>query len=63
MDIIDQTKIKMAAAIEHLKEELKNIRTGRANPSMLDNVSVEAYGSQMRIKDLATVSTPEPRPS
>lgn len=61
MDIIDQTKEKMTAALEHLKSELKNIRTGRANPSMLDNVQVEIYGSMMRIKECASITTPEPR--
>lgn len=61
MGILDDTKAKMAAVIEHLKNDLKNIRTGRANPGMVDHVTVEIYGSQMRIKDVATVSVPEPR--
>jgi ribosome recycling factor len=61
MDILSQAKSKMAAAIEHLKEELKGIRTGRANPAMLDNVTVEIYGTFMRLKEIATVNTPEPR--
>lgn len=61
MDIIAQTKAKMTAALDHLKNELKNIRTGRANPGMLDGVSVEVYGTQMRIKDLASVNAPEQR--
>ncbi len=61
MDITGQTKAKMAAAIEHLKNELKNIRTGRANPAILDGVTVEVYGSQMRMKELASVSAPEAR--
>lgn len=61
MDVLKQAKEKMTAAIEHLQEELKNLRTGRANPAMLDNVMVEAYGSQMRLKDLASVTAPEAR--
>lgn len=61
MSILDQTKTKMVDAIEHLKNELKSIRTGRANPAMLDQVSVEVYGSQMRLKELASVTAPEPR--
>lgn len=61
MDILDQTKAKMAAALEHLKNSLKNIRTGRANPGMVENVHVEVYGSQMRLKDIASISAPEPR--
>jgi len=51
----------MDASIEHLQTELKNLRTSRANPSILDSVKVEIYGTNMRLKDLATVSTPEPR--
>jgi ribosome recycling factor len=61
MSDVEQAKAKMTAAIEHLKNELKNIRTGRANPSMLDGVQVEVYGTMMRLKDLASVSAPEPR--
>lgn len=61
MSIVDETKAKMQDALEHLKKELSQLRTGRANPSMLDGVSVEVYGSQMRLKELATVTTPEPR--
>jgi len=61
MSITDQTKSKMQASIEHFKQELKNIRTGRANPAILDSVTVEVYGTQMRLKELANVSAPEPR--
>ena len=61
MDIMEQTKSKMRAAIEHLKTESKSIRTGRANPGMVDGVHVEVYGTNMRIKDLASVSCPEPK--
>ena len=61
MSIPEQTKSKMAAAIEHLKNELKGIRTGRANPGMLDNVFAEIYGSPVRIKDISSITTPEPR--
>lgn len=61
MSIVDQTKQKMVAAIEHLKNELKSIRTGRANPAMLDHVNVEIYGNTMRIKDVASVTAPEAR--
>lgn len=59
--IVDQTKEKMKGALEHLKDELKKIRTGHANPAMLDNVFVEVYGTSMRLKDIASITTPEPR--
>ncbi len=61
MSVVEETKKKMAVAIDHLKQELKNLRTGRANPGVLDNVQVEVYGSQMRLKELANVTAPEPR--
>lgn len=61
MSIIKQTEQKMQQAVDHLKDELKSIRTGHANPAVLDNVKIEVYGTQMKIRDLASVSTPEPR--
>lgn len=61
MNITDETKKKMEAAIEHFKAELKKLRSGRANPAMLDGVMVEVYGTQMRLKELANISSPEPR--
>lgn len=61
MSISAETKSKMTEAVEHLKKELSQLRSGRANPSMLDTVQVEVYGSQMLLKELATVTTPEPR--
>jgi len=61
MSLTDQTKSKMQAALEHLKQELKNLRSNRANPNMLDNVTVEVYGTQMKLKELANVTAPEPR--
>lgn len=61
MDIAAHTKNKMNIALEHLRNELKSIRTGRANPAMLDHVMVEVYGSPMRLKDIASITTPEAR--
>lgn len=51
----------MQATVEHFKTELKNLRTNRANPGMLDGVVVEVYGAQMRLKELANVTVPESR--
>ncbi len=61
MSIADDTKAKMQDALEHFKKELSQLRSGRANPSILDAVSIEVYGTQMRIRELANVSTPESR--
>ncbi len=48
-------------AVEHLEEALSGIRTGRANPGIIEHVKVDMYGSSMRIKDMATISVPEPQ--
>lgn len=57
--IVDQAKVKFGQAVAHFHEELKKVRTGRAHPSMLDGVMVEAYGSQMPLIQVATVTAPE----
>ncbi len=51
----------MQATVDHYKTELKNLRSNRANPGMVDGVLVEVYGSQMRLKELANVTVPESR--
>lgn len=51
----------MESAVSHLKTELTKIRAGKANPSMLDPVMVEAYGMQNPLKQLASISTPDAR--
>ncbi|MBM3198215.1 MAG: ribosome recycling factor [Chlamydiae bacterium] len=61
MGAAEQTKIKMVTAIDHLKQELKNLRTGRANPGILDQVQVEVYGAPMRLKEVANITAPEAR--
>lgn len=61
MSVTDQTKTKMLTALEHLKSELKTIRTGRANPAMVEGIMVEIYGSPMRLKDVASINAPEAR--
>ncbi len=57
--IVSQAKAKFAQAVEHFTEELKKVRTGRAHPSMLDGVMVEAYGTPMPLVQVASVSAPE----
>jgi ribosome recycling factor len=60
-EVVVATKTGMEDTISHLKAEFKNIRTGRANPAILDSVLVEVYGSSMKIRDLANVTVPESR--
>jgi ribosome recycling factor len=52
---------RTTGAIEALKHDLAGLRTGRANTSLLDPVTVEVYGSAMPISQVATVTAPEPR--
>lgn len=52
-------KPEMEKALEHFNKELAKIRTGRAHPSMVEDLLVECYGSTMRVKELAMVSAPE----
>lgn len=56
---ISAVKSKAQEALEHYQDELKKVRTGRANASMLDGVMVEAYGSPMPLNQVATISAPE----
>lgn len=55
------TQTKMQAALDHFKQELKNLRSNRANPAIVENVLVEVYGAQMRVKELANITAPESR--
>ncbi|MDZ7744275.1 MAG: ribosome recycling factor [Candidatus Saccharibacteria bacterium] len=59
--LVDRAKTKFNAALEHFEDELKKIRTGRAHPSMLDGVMVEAYGTEMPLIQVGSISTPEPQ--
>ncbi len=52
---------KMKTAVSHSQEELASIRSGRANPKLLDRVQVEYYGTRVPINQLASFSVPEPR--
>ncbi len=57
--IINETKTKLADSASHFIDEIKKLRTGRAHPSMLDGLVVEAYGTPMPIIQLATITAPE----
>ncbi|MCK5763083.1 MAG: ribosome recycling factor, partial [Clostridiales bacterium] len=52
---------KMEKTIQVLKDELHSIRAGRANPSLLDHITVDYYGADTPLKQLANISVPEPR--
>lgn len=58
--ILLETEELMTKAMEHLKKELRGVRTGRATPALVENLQVEYYGSQSSLKGLASISVPEP---
>ncbi len=58
---LDDLERRMNGAIDVLRKEFAGLRTGRASPSLLEPVTVEAYGTQMPINQVATVAAPEPR--
>ena len=60
-DSFTQLKTRMDKAVEDFRKEMTATRTGRASVHMLDGVTVDAYGSQMPLNQLANVSAPEPQ--
>jgi len=60
-DIKTDAQTRMGKSIEALRHELKTIRTGRANPSILDNLVVPYYGTPTPLAQVANVSTPDAR--
>ena len=56
MELLDN---KMKAALSHFEKELNSLRTSRANPSMLNNISIDAYGSKTPLDQLGNISVPD----
>lgn len=61
LDIHKHAEEKMKKTLKVYKDELGTLRAGRANPSLLDRITVEYYGVQTPLKQIANVSAPEPR--
>lgn len=59
--ILTEAKEKMHKAVEHCRHELNTLHTGKASPAMVENVMVEAYGSPMRLMEVAAITTPDAR--
>lgn len=57
----DPYELKMQSALEHFEAELRKVQTGRAQPSMLDGIKAEVYGTLMPLNQVANVTTPEPQ--
>lgn len=60
-DILLEAEDKMLKTEQHLVQEFTGVRTGKAAGSLVENVLCEVYGSQMRLRELAGITTPEPR--
>lgn len=60
-EVIEFAKDRMKKALEHLADNLRKIRAGKATPSMLDSVMVEYYGANTPINQVAGISTPDAR--
>jgi ribosome recycling factor len=60
-ELIDGKKGDFEKAIEYFKEELNQVRTGRASTSLVDSLLVDYYGSKSPIKQVASITTPDPR--
>ena len=58
---VENIRKRMYGALESVKNDFKSLRTGRASSSILDNITVEVYGSKMPISQCATINVPEPR--
>jgi ribosome recycling factor len=59
--IIVDTQARMKKALDHTLHEFSSIHTGKATPSMVENVTIDAYGTQMRLKECAAITTPDAR--
>jgi len=60
-NIIDNKKIDFEDAIEHLNVEMGKIRTGRANPALVEGLIVDYYGTKTPLKQIASINAPEAR--
>ena len=60
-EILFEAEETMEKSVDYMIHEFSSVRTGKASPALVENVDVEAYGSSMKLKQLALITTPEPR--
>lgn len=60
-DLLSEAEHKMEQAVDHVAGEFSTVRTGRANPQLLQRIQVEYYGTPTPLQQLASISVPEPR--
>jgi len=60
-EILLEAEASMEKSFDYMNHEFAAVRTGKASPALVENIDVEAYGAQMKLKQLALITTPEPR--
>src|SRR5207253_5103831 len=60
-DILLEAEMSMEKSVDYLVHEFSGVRTGEASPALVENIDVQAYGSTMKLKQLALITTPESR--
>ncbi len=60
-DILLEAEEGMDKSVTYMTHEFSSVRTGKASPALVENIDVEAYGASMKLKQLALITTPEPR--
>ncbi len=60
-DVLDEVERKMGRTVDALKRELNTLRTGRATPSLIENISVDYYGVPTPLRQIASISAPDAR--
>lgn len=60
-DILLEAEMSMEKSVDYLIHEFSSVRTGKASPALIENIDVQAYGSTMKLKQLALITTPESR--
>src|SRR5450432_3302253 len=60
-EILLEAEMAMEKSADYMIHEFASVRTGKASPALVENIDVEAYGSAMKLKQLALITTPEPR--
>src|SRR5919201_383425 len=60
-ELIQNAQTRMAKSVEHARGEFNTVRTGRASAALLDRIEIDYYGTKTPLKQLATISVPEPR--
>ncbi len=59
--LVENLKKELNGVLEFLKNDLAQIRSGRANPAMVENIKIDAYGTKMSLKEVASIMVPDPK--